>query len=417
MKIYILCTILLINVAHPLMSITKITFAPQKSELSLTHSSQLHFSETDTLRYAFKITNKKGVSSTLSFSYIAKRKNYVVAIGDIKNDIRINLLSGKIYTSTKNLFSYNNSMNLQITTSPTLSLLLTTFYKTISINPFITTHIDENDTYISGGVVIDSPNISSGVSLLTSLYRNLDQQDAIVMFNQKALQKGLSSYILLKQDRTLFDLYVVKLRFAITHTLSATQKGGSAYLFQTSIEKGDHLLLYTKKYYPHDAYEWNETRGKKKSLFTNLEYSYGNRYFTFTYLYTNTLYQKGVYANVVGEWKNEHSFSFKGERWLLTYFTQVDVNEKSKRKEDKKIRFSYSIYNITYVATLQMKNSSYHMHNKITYETNNYKVSVELDHTKRVFYTISIENNSLPFDVTYALSSKNGATITFTIDQ
>lgn len=417
MKKNIFCIILLIFSIPPLMSMTTYTFTPYKNELLFTHTSHLMLSETDTLSYSLLSTNKDDFSSTISFKFLSLREHYSLHVGDITKDIRIMLLSGEIYSSTRSLSTYNNSLSVQLSESPTISLALTQSYKSLSIHPFIITHLYEQERYLSGGVVVDSTRISSGLSFLSSSERTTCAEP-LFMFNQKPLMKGFSSFLLLKKDNlTLFDIYTLNLRLGVTQSIPITQIGSSAYILDAKVQKGRQQLTFKKTYYPQYSYLWNEIKSKEKSVLSSLEYTYKAKWFTLSYDWENELYTKGVFAYLVAPATRSYLFTLKGENWVFSYRTKVEVSEKNKRKDEKKVSLSYSLYDFTLSSSLTYKNSSPLFYNKITYTHKLYRISVELDTKKRVSYTLKVNKQKAPFDLLFSLTSKNVMSITFTIDR
>ncbi len=417
MKKYLLVVCTLIFLLLPLLGSTSITLVPTKNEYHLNHKDSLEISEIDTLFYSLSSHNNTFYSSSLSFKFLRKKENYTVSIGDIRSDIRIMMLSGDIYTSTRSLFSSNDLLTLQLTQSSTTSIAYSFHLTEVSFHSFLISHLGEQNTYLSGGVLFDSPPISSGLSFLSSIKRD-DKEEPLLMFNQLPLIKGWNSYVVLKKDDiSLFTLYTLNLRLLITSSFPLNQQQSTAYIFHATIEDTHKELIFRSTYHPQYAHRWDEVNGKRETITSSVEYTYYHEWFDLSYSYVNEIFEKGLFAYNVAPSKSTHLFSVKGTSWLLSYRTKGEVNEKNTRKEEKRVRLSYSLSFISLTSTLTLRNSLYLFHNKITFDKEYYSITVELDYKKRLSYTLSFDKANIPFDVSVRLTSKQGATFSFTIDQ
>jgi hypothetical protein len=375
-------------------------------------------SNNDTLSYSFSADNKEFISSSLSFKFLAKRDNYTISIGDITKDTRIMLLSGDIFSSSRSLYAHNDSINMQLGESHNTSMALSFPYQTISFHPFIISHLLEKDTYLSGGVLVDFQNLSIGISYITSIQREFDNNNHLYMFNQQPLIRGISSYAAVKKDiPSLCDIYTMNLRLAVISSIPINQTGSMSYIMHVNIQDERHEIEYKSTYYPQFALRWNNSVGKKESYFSSIEYTFHHRWFELSYLSKYELYMKGVFAYQVAPSRMTHLLSIKGSSYSFSFRTKVEVNDKNIRKEENKVTLSYSLCSFHLSSSLTMKEASYSFQHSISFEREYYDVRIGIDHKKRISYTINVDKEELPFYLSFTIDSKKYVQISFTIDQ
>jgi len=418
MKKYV-CSVVVLFFLFPLLfGSTHISFKPQHNEILFNHTQLIVIGDNDTLSYSLSAGNRTFMSSSISFKFLAKRDTYTISIGDITKDIRIMLLSGDIFSSTRSLYAYNDSINIQLGQSYKTSITLSFPLEKISFHPFILTNLLEKEKYLSGGVLLDSLHVSMGISLMTSMQREFEEDEPLYMCNQQPLIRGISSYALFKKDLLLLsDIYSMNLRLAIISSIPINQRGSMSYIINAHIQDEKHEIEYKSRYYPQFALRWNNSVGKKESYFSSIEYTFHHRWFELSYLSKYELYMKGVFAYQVAPSRMTHLLSIKSSSYAFSFRTKVEVNDKNIRKEENKVTLSYSLCSFSLFSSLTMKEAAYSFLHSISFEREFYDVRIGIDHKKRISYTINVDKEDLPFYLSFTIDSKNLVHISFTIDQ